>query len=139
MKKIMFAAGLCLFAFSGSVYAQTATPPPASQPAKDPFAGKVKFKEEMVSFGTTKFNQPVTVEFAFTNISNQPLLVENVQASCGCTNPTWPRQPILPNQTDTIKATFSANTIGKINKIVWVRFQGINDDLELHLLGTVTN
>jgi len=137
MKKLLI-AGICLLGYYGTAMAQTVSPPPPPVP-KDPFAGKVKFDEQKVSFGTTKFNQPVTVFFPFTNIGSQPLIVENVQASCGCTNPTWPKHPILPGQTDSISATYSANMMGMVNKTVWVRFAGINDDMTLQVLGKVVN
>ena len=136
MKKIILASGLALLGFWGFASAQTAPPPPSTP---DPFAGKVKFASERVDFGVTKFNKPVTVQFQFTNIGSQPLVIENVQASCGCTTPKWPKDPILPNQNGTISATFSGNAMGMVNKTVWVRFQGINDDMELHLVGKVEN
>jgi hypothetical protein len=138
MKKFVMAACLGLFAFSSMALAQT-TPPPAASPAKDAFAGKVKFSSDRVDFGVTKYNKPVTVQFEFTNTGTQPLIVENVQASCGCTTPTWPKEPILPQQSGKISATFSGNAMGQVNKTVWVRFQGINDDMELHLVGKVEN
>ncbi|MBW8684268.1 DUF1573 domain-containing protein [Chitinophaga rhizophila] len=105
----------------------------------NPVDAKVKFKQETIDFGKTKLNKPVSVDFEFTNTTKEPVLIETARASCGCTTPTWTKEPILPGKKGKITASYSANSVGQQNKTVWVRLKGIDQDKELHLTGTVEN
>ena len=49
-------------------------------------------------FGTIAEGPEVTYYFEFTNTGKEPLIIQNVSASCGCTTPDWPKQPILPGK-----------------------------------------
>ena len=55
----------------------------------------IKFTETKHNFGKIKQGVPVTYDFNFTNLSTQPLVIENATASCGCTTPTWPQKPVM--------------------------------------------
>lgn len=129
---MLLLASVCVLA-AVSAQAQTT----ASAAPKTPFDGVVKFKQESIDFGTTKFKKPVTVTFEFTNIGQKPLIIESAQPSCGCTTPNWTRQPILPGKEGNVTATFNAETLGLVNKTVFVNFQGISATKELHLRGRV--
>ncbi|MEZ2445300.1 Protein of unknown function [Chitinophaga ginsengisegetis] len=129
MKKFI----LSLFAsmlLTTALWAQTA-------PAQNPADTKVKFAKETVDFGKTELNKPVTVDFEFTNISKEPVLIEAARASCGCTTPKWTQEPILPGKKGKVTASYSANGLGQQNKTIWVKFRGVDQDKELHLTGTV--
>ncbi len=66
------------------------------------------FKEETYNFGSVKEEGgPINHVFEFTNIGGTPLIINNVQASCGCTTPDWSRQPIPPGGKGFVKATFN--------------------------------
>ncbi|PSL47416.1 uncharacterized protein DUF1573 [Chitinophaga niastensis] len=130
MKKFI----LSLFAsmlLTTALWAQTT---PAPQNAAD---AKVKFVKETVDFGKTELNKPVSVDFEFTNISKEPILIEAARASCGCTTPKWTQEPILPGKKGKVTASYSANGLGQQNKTIWVKFRGVDQDKELHLTGTV--
>ena len=71
-------------------------------------------------FGKIKQGVPVTHEFTFTNTGKTPLVITNVQASCGCTTPNWSKEPIPPGGTGFIKATYNAASMGGFNKTVTV-------------------
>jgi hypothetical protein len=143
MKKLLFCLAAGIFICSGTAFAQTSvkTQPQetnAKKPAKkSPFDGIVKFKKETVDFGTTKLNDPVTVEFKFTNVSDKPLIIKSAQPSCGCTTPDWTKKPVLPGKQGMVKATYNASALGQTNKTVFVNFQGIPQTLQLHLTGEV--
>jgi hypothetical protein len=100
---------------------------------------KVKFAKETIDFGKTQLNKPVTVDFEFTNVTKEPVLIEAARASCGCTTPNWTKEPILPGKKGKVTATYSANGAGQQNKTIWVKFKGVDQDKELHLTGTVEN
>lgn len=53
----------------------------------------------------------VTYVFVFTNKGNAPLVINRVQASCGCTTPTWTKEPIEAGKKGIIKVTY--NTAGR--------------------------
>ncbi|PUZ30489.1 Protein of unknown function [Chitinophaga costaii] len=131
MKKLL----LSLFASALVATAALAQAPTTAAPA-GPDA-LVKFKTESINFGKTTLNKPVSVDFEFTNISKQPVLVEAARASCGCTTPKWTTEPILPGKTGKVTANYSANSVGNQTKTIWVKFKGVDQDKELKLNGEV--
>ncbi|NIG57015.1 DUF1573 domain-containing protein [Chitinophaga sp. Cy-1792] len=100
---------------------------------------KVKFAKESIDFGKTELNKPVSVDFEFTNISKEPVLIEAARASCGCTTPKWTTEPILPGKKGKVTANYNASSLGQQSKTIWVKFRGVDQDKELHLTGTVGN
>ena len=70
--------------------------------------------------GKLKANESVSISWRFRNVGNKPLVVENATASCGCTVPEKPEQPIAPGQEGVIKATFNGSGQGTILKQVHV-------------------
>lgn len=105
----------------------------------NPVDAKLKFNKETIDFGKTKLNKPVSVDFEFTNTTKEPVIIESARASCGCTTPTWTKEPILPGKKGKITAGYSANSVGQQNKTIWVKVKGVDQDKELHLTGTVEN
>lgn len=97
----------------------------------------INFKEKRYDFGKIKQGNPVTYEFVFTNISNKPVVIENSWASCGCTTPSWPQQPIGKDKTGTIKAGFNAAAVGPFDKTVYVKVQGVEAPIEIRIAGEV--
>lgn len=71
----------------------------------------MKFANEEHSFGNIPEGPSVSYDFEFKNISKEPIVLSNVQASCGCTTPTWPKEPIAPGKSGKITATY--NTQGR--------------------------
>ncbi len=110
-----------------------------AQQAQNPADVKVKFAKETIDFGKTDLNKPVSVDFEFTNISKEPVLIEAARASCGCTTPKWTTEPILPGKKGKVTANYNASSMGPQNKTIWVKFKGVDSDKELHLTGTVGN
>lgn len=79
-----------------------------------------KWTETDHDFGKIPQGKPVTVEFQFTNAGSEPLIVSKATGSCGCTGVEFPKDPILPNKSGTIKATFNAAAVGPFTKSVTV-------------------
>jgi len=67
------------------------------------------FDSETFDFGTINEGEVVEHTYNFTNTGNKPLLISEVQVSCGCTVPVWPREPISPGQSSSIKLQFNSN------------------------------
>jgi len=97
----------------------------------------VKFQEKSYNFG--KIQQHVTVNhnFAFTNISDAPVIIETAVASCGCTTPVKPEGAIGKGKTDKIIAGFSAPVVGQFNKTITVKFAGVALPVQLTITGEV--
>lgn len=91
-----------------------AAPKPEEKKAEtppNPNSAKIVFKEENYSFGEVAEGPQVTHEFKFSNPGKEPLILSNVHASCGCTTPSWPKEPILPGKDAVILVTY--NTQGR--------------------------
>jgi Protein of unknown function (DUF1573) len=108
----------CLLHFS-SLRAQTGVTkiPPAPT---SPKAEIIELKEHGYSFGKIPQGRPVIHVFEITNLGKEPLALENVVASCGCTTPEWSREPIAPGATADIKVGYNAYGEGHFNKTVTI-------------------
>lgn len=74
----------------------------------------VSFDKETYDFGTVKEGEVVETTFTVTNSGKTNLIITDAKATCGCTVPTWPKEPIAPGKTGELKVKF--NTSGKPNK-----------------------
>ena len=83
---------------------------------------KITFKEKGIhDFGSITEGDTIEHFFKFTNTGAYPLIINNITASCGCTTPEWPRDPIEPGEESSIKVRFnSRNKEGEQNKTVTV-------------------
>lgn len=60
-------------------------------------------------------------EFEFTNTGDKPLIINRVSASCGCTTPSYTKEPVLPGQKGSIKVAYSTTgRVGSFSKTVRV-------------------
>ncbi|MDE0560136.1 DUF1573 domain-containing protein [Algoriphagus sp. NF] len=79
----------------------------------------ITFKEKSVDFGDIVQGQKVSHTFELTNTGESPLVISNVAATCGCTVPSWPKEPIAPGASAEIQVSFnSAGKMGKQNSVV---------------------
>lgn len=81
----------------------------------------ISFDEESYNFGSITQGDKVEHTFTFTNTGTEPIVIENVRASCGCTTPVKPEGPVLPGQTEELKVVFnSAGKMGMQNKAITI-------------------
>ena len=80
----------------------------------------IKWEESTFNFGDIEQGATVEHTFKFTNVGNEPLIITNVQVTCGCTTPKgWARDPIMPGGKSEITVAFnSAGKMGKQDKTV---------------------
>ena len=76
------------------------------------------------NFGFTAYQQKVSHNFYFRNISTEPIIADNVRGSCGCTAPQWPEQPILPGDTSYISVEYDGRKKAYYSGLVKVYFSG---------------
>jgi len=96
-----------------------------------------KFSTENFDFGKIKQGVPATATITVTNISNEPLIIDQAAPSCGCTVSDYTKEPIAPGKTGTIKAIFNAAAVGPINKNITVKFANADDVKFIKLSGQV--
>jgi hypothetical protein len=97
------------------------------------------FAKEAHDFGKVEVNKPVTYNFAFKNTGTEPLIVTDAVASCGCTKPTFSKDPIAPGASGQVSATFNAAAMGPFNKTVTVTTNGKTSTIYLTLKGEVVS
>ena len=99
----------------------------------------LKFEKSNHSFGSVKQNEPVTVEFSFTNIGTKAVIIEDATAECGCTKPEFPPRPIAPGKNGSIKVTYDSKTLGVFTKKITVKLVNNPKPYELTITGTVVS
>ena len=75
-----------------------------------------KFEKETHDFGKIAQGKPVSVEFKFTNIGDEPLIITNIESVCGCTVPKYTNTPVLKGKTGTITVTYNAAALAPFSK-----------------------
>ena len=96
----------------------------------------LSIKETEHDFGKIPQGKPVYYIFEIQNISNAPLKLDNVQASCGCTTPEWSKEPIPAGATDKIKVGYNAANEGSFEKYITITYNG-NQTKQIKIRGTV--
>lgn len=121
MKKYFFLFVMLAFAAQG--FAQEASTAKQSGPL-------IMFEKKVHDFGDIFQGDKVEETFKFTNAGTEPLIITNVQVTCGCTTPKgWPRDPIPPGGKGEVTVAFnSAGKMGRQNKVVTVVSNAANAD-----------
>jgi len=100
---------------------------------------KISFNETEHDFGTIgEKDGNVTTNFVMTNNGSEPVVISNVQASCGCTTPVWTKEPIEPGKTGKISVTYSP--LGRVfpfTKTITVFLANQTTPMTLKITGTV--
>lgn len=105
---------------------------------KQPLNGaEIQFDKLYFDFGELKVGEVKEVTLTFKNIGNKPLILDDVISSCDCTVVEWSKAPVLPGKTATIKAIYTAESVGLISKRVTVLSNAETDRVILQLKGTV--
>ncbi len=126
---------ICGLFTMGIIQAQSTVIFPKST-AQDPKEDVLLLKETSHQFGKIPQGRPVTHVFNVANTGKEPLLLENVQASCGCTTPEWSRAPIAPGAISPIKVGYNAYAEGNFNKTVTI-FYNNGHSKALTIIGEV--
>lgn len=101
-------------------------------------AAAFKFEKDSYDFGQITEGEKVSYEFAFTNTGQQPMIITGATATCGCTVPNYPKEPIAPNAQGKISVVFdSKGKPGMQNKIITITANTVPATTQLHLLGDV--
>lgn len=97
----------------------------------------IEFDATEHQFGIIERGGNGTFEFAFTNTGTEPLILSNVRSSCGCTVPSWPREPIPVGGKEVIKVKYNTNLLGQFSKTISVYSNAKDEPIILKIAGEV--
>jgi len=135
MKNILFTLTL-LAAFATTGFSQSpfkdVAPPPVNEngPVMD-------LESTVVDYGTIAQNSEPLRTVAFTNTGREPLVISNARGSCGCTVPTWPKEPIMPGETSEIEVRYATNRVGPFTKKITLTTNEGGEPKVIKVTGTV--
>ncbi len=123
MKRILLS--VAVFTLTSTVFAQKK------------IADVAKFTSETIDFGKIKQGVPQKGTFTVTNISNEPLIIEQANPTCGCTISDYTKEPIAPGKTGVINATYNAAALNHFDKHLTVKFAGVDEIKSISFTGDV--
>lgn len=99
----------------------------------------VKFEKNSINLGTFTEDKTMKCEFAFTNTGDKPLVLQQVFSSCGCTVPSYSKDPIQPGEKGRITVTYNGKGKfpGKFTKMIIVRSNASNSMVRIYIEGTM--
>ncbi len=100
----------------------------------------LSFEKQIHDFGTMKEEDgTATYNFKFVNTGGSPLIIQNVRATCGCTAPSWTREPVPPGGSGFVAATYNpAGRPGAFSKYLYVNSNSEQGSIRLTIKGEVT-
>ncbi len=98
---------------------------------------EITFENIVHNYDTIKKGSDGACEFKFKNTGKEPLILSNVRSSCGCTVPTWPKDPILPGKTGVINVVYDTQRVGGIYKSITVLSNAKTSTVVLSIKGMV--
>jgi hypothetical protein len=99
----------------------------------------IKEKDNTIDYGKVTEGEDGLRSFEFTNTGDAPLIITNVQSTCGCTVPSFPKEPIMPGKKSKIEVKYNMKP-GPIRKTITVESNATNYDqgrIPLHIKGEV--
>lgn len=102
---------------------------------------QIKFDKLTHDFGTFSESSPVVeCTFTFKNVGEAPLIINQAVASCGCTVPSYTKEPIAPGATGAIKVTYNGKGKfpGHFKKTITIRTNGATELTRLYVEGNMT-
>ena len=100
----------------------------------------VQMIDSVYNFGKVTDGENVVFSYRFRNSGNKPLIVSSATASCGCTVPEKPEEPVKPGETGFLKVIFnSKGRVGQVHKEVTVISNAYPKFPVLQLIGEVVS
>jgi len=98
----------------------------------------VEVENDTYDFGVVSEGEKVKHEYVFTNTGTAPLIINSVRASCGCTTPNYPKEPIKPGEQSKIEVVFdTSNQPGMQHKVITMLANTEDSQTIFHLKGQV--
>ncbi len=101
--------------------------------------GEFKFETENHDFGKIPQGKPVTYDFKFTNVGDQPIIITAVDPTCGCTVPKFSTAPVKKGDSGVITVTYNAAAVGSFSKAVTIKSNAKTPVKMLYIKGEVVS
>jgi len=139
MKKILLSLALTTL-LAGGAMAQQPAKTQATAPQEAAKSGPaITFDTTEHNFGDIKQGDVVEHTFTFTNTGNEPLVIERVDVTCGCTTPSWTKEPVMPGKKGTITAKFnSAGKMGQQKKPITIHSNAADGMARVYIVTNIT-
>ena len=111
-----------------------------SDTTKDHTATKgeeIFFKEILHDYGEIEEDSNGSYSFTFRNTGEEPIIVNRVRSTCGCTIPEWPKRPIEPGESGAIAVKYNTSQRGSFLKTIYVYSTAANSPVKLQIKGKV--
>ena len=96
----------------------------------------IVFSDTLFDFGRIKSYEKVECQFYFVNHSSNRFVIHSIVSTCGCTVPSWNRQPIMPGQKDSISVRFKSSDKGFNQKTIVIK-GNCDSDIKLRIRAEV--
>lgn len=100
---------------------------------------KIEFKTDVIDYGTIEKGADGVRIFEFTNTGDAPLIITKVKSSCGCTVPSWSKDPIMPGKTGQIEVKYDTKRVMPIRKTITVTSNAKTPTIALKIKGLVVD
>ena len=97
----------------------------------------ISFESDVVDYGEVEYEGDGVREFKFTNTGDDILIIASVYATCGCTVPKKPEDPIKPGESGVIEVKYDTKRVGPIRKTITVYSNASEVPYSLKIKGTV--
>jgi len=136
MKKIILTVSVVFFVFlAGKAQVITTT-----APTDNANGAEITFENLVHDYGTLQKGADGKCEFKFTNTGKEPLILSDIKSSCGCTVPSWTKEPILPGKSGVINVNYTkTNVVGPISKQITVISNAKTPAVVLSIKGSVVD
>ena len=132
MKKFLatfsMVALLCAFASAQVIVAE---------PTKAVSGPVMTFEKTDIDYGTIAQGADPLRKFKFKNTGTEPLVIKNARGSCGCTVPSYKKEPVMPGETSEIEVRYDTQRIGAFTKSVTIETNEGDQARVLSIHGTV--
>ena len=90
---------------------------------------QIEFDKLIHEYGEVIYDGDGICYFEFKNTGNAPLIISDATGSCGCTVPSYPKEPIAPGQSATITVKYNTKKPGAINRTVTITSNAVNESI----------
>lgn len=98
---------------------------------------EIWFEETLHNYGEIPVGSDGRWSFVFRNMGHEPIVVNRVRSTCGCTVPSWPREPVAPGDSARVTVEYNTAQTGTFLKSVFVYSTAANSPVKLQIKGKV--
>ncbi|MBD1396322.1 DUF1573 domain-containing protein [Pontibacter sp. JH31] len=127
MKQIILSFAMAALVASGAIAQQGPAKPAAAPQAQAKAGAAITFDATEHNFGDIAQGDVVEHTFTFTNTGTQPLIIDRVDVTCGCTTRAWTKEPVMPGKTGFVTAKYnSTGRMGQQKKAITIHSNATN-------------